>query len=340
MTDMQKKNIRRVMMLAGTGVIVVIGLVMYLFSGRYASTDNAYIKSDIVSISPQVTGPLIDVPVEDNMQVTAGTVLLRIDPTPFKIALAQAEANLLTARANVEKLKADYLQQQAGLQSSRADLLYNQQQYDRIIKLKASKAISQTDIDESTKNLKAAKESASMMEHQAAGVLAQLDGDPDIKIEDHPGYKAALAARDKAALDVEHTTVLAPFDGIVYGAPKAGDYARASAPSMSLVKSSHVWIEANFKETQLTRMKNGQPVKIDVDSYPSHEWSGHIESMGPATGAEFSILPAQNSTGNWVKVVQRIPVRIAIDQSGEAPPLRAGMSTEVKVDTGSYPHLP
>lgn len=339
MSNEDKKSLRRVLMLGGLAVVLIGGLLMYLFSGRYASTDNAYIKSDIVMISPDVSGTIIKSPLHDNQTVKKGDVLFEIDPSSFDIALDMAEAHLVTAKADIEKLKAQYLQQHASVQSAQADLTYRQREYDRVAALRNSKAVSQSDVDTATKNLANARQNLTMLQQEEAGTLAQLDGNPDIPVEEHQQYKAALAARDKAALDLGHTVVRAPFDGTVGNVPHAGDYARAQAPSLSIVDSGHVWIDANFKETDLTRMREGQPVTIHVDTYPSHEWTGKVESISPATSSEFSILPAQNASGNWVKVVQRIPVRIDVNQNKNAPPLRAGMSTEVKVDTGGYPHL-
>ncbi len=335
-----RKGLRRTLMIGGVTAVLLGSAAAWLSSGRYASTDNAYIQSDIVMISPQVTGPIVESKLDDNMTVKQGDILFRIDPSQYQIALAQSEANLVTARTTVEKMKADYMQQQASLQSAQADVTYRTELYNRYMKLKNTNAISKSDIDEVTRNLANARESLSMIQQAQAGVLAQLAGNPNIAIEDHPAYKAAVAARDKAKLDLDHTTVYAPFSGVVSGVPKTGDYARASAPSLSIVNTGRVWVDANFKETQLTQMKVGQPVTIDVDTYPGHAWKGRVESISPATGSEFSILPAQNSTGNWVKVVQRIAVRIAVTPEPAAPPLRAGMSTEVSVDTGHYPHLP
>ena len=195
MSNEDKKNLRRVLMLGGIAVVLIGGFIMYLFSGRYASTDNAYIKSNIVMISPDVSGMITDVPPRDNQTVKAGEVLFKIEPAAFQIALELAEANLSTVQTDIERLKAQYRQQEASVQSAQADLVYRQQEYKRVSALRNSKAVSQDDVDEAAKNLKNAEQNVLMFQQQQSAVLAQLAGNPDIAIEDHPQYKAAVAAR-------------------------------------------------------------------------------------------------------------------------------------------------
>ena len=188
-------------------------------------------------------------------------------------------------------------------------------------------------LDESKHAVETAQRNIALTKQEQKEILASLEGNPDIAPEQHPTYQLAMASKVSAQTYIERATVRAPFDGIVSQVPKVGDFARTGAPLLSLVSVAGVWVEANFKETDLTHMTVGQPTEISVDTYPGVVFAGHVESISQATGAEFSVLPAQNSTGNWVKVVQRIPVRIAVDKK-DGPPLRAGMSVVASVDTG------
>ncbi len=335
-----KKALRRVLMGGGVVAAVVVAAVMYLFGGRYISTDNAYIKSAKIMITPEVSGVIESVSVTDNQTVHAGDVLLKIDPASYQIALERAQADLENARTQVEELKANYRQKQQDI--ARAEVLasYNDKSYRRTAGLVKSGAVSQEAVDATNSSHLAADKDVAMLQEDLAAIVAQLGGDPNIETEKHPLYLSALAALDTAKLNLERTTMRAPVDGLTGNAAHAGDYARDLVPVMNMVGTKDVWIEANYKETELTDVKPGQNVEIEVDTYPGHKWQGKVESISPATGSEFSILPAQNATGNWVKVVQRIAVRISVAHQDNAPDLRAGMSTSVTIDTGSYPHLP
>ena len=335
-----KKALRRILMIGGIAAVVLVGGGMYLHSGRYVHTDNAYVKAETVMIAPQVSGVVTAVPSADNAIVKKGDILFTIDQANYKLALSMAEANLVTARTGIERLKAQYRQSIGNLKIAQTDVTFAEQQFNRSKSLRGTNAVSQSNLDEATRNLRSAQENLLTIQAQQEEILAQLVGKPDIAVEDHPSFKAALAQRDQADLNLQRTVVVAPFDGITSTMPRLGDYASAGTPMLSLVSNNNMWVEANFKETDLTQMALGQPASLDVDTYPGHEWDGAVESISPASGAEFSVLPAQNATGNWVKVVQRIPVRIKVERDGNGPVLRAGMSTNVVIDTGHYPHLP
>jgi membrane fusion protein, multidrug efflux system len=336
----RKRLVRHVLMGIGILAVVLGGAWFYLTSGRYIGTDNAYIKAAKILVTPEVTGTILTVDIVDNQPVHKGDELFTIDPMNYQIALAKAQADLATAKSNVANLKAEYAQEIADMQKAQVLADYADKQYRRMVALKNSTAVSQSQIDQVASQRDAALKDIASLREQANQYVAQLDGNPNIAPNDQSGVKAAAAAVEKAELDLERTTVRAPADGIVGTAPHPGDYARASVPQLNMVGSNDVWIEANYKETELTGVKPGQPVTIKVDTYPGHKWIGTVQSISPATGSEFSVLPAQNSTGNWVKVVQRIAVKIDVDRKSDELPLRAGMSTQVTIDTGYYPHWP
>ena len=340
MPSPRRRVVRHALMALGVIVVLAGGAWLYFTSGRYMETDNAYIKAAKIMVTPEVTGTILTVNVHDNQPVEKGTVLFTIDPTPYDIAEKKAEADLATARSNVLELKAEYAQKMTDMQRAQVVADYADKQYKRMVSLRKSQTVAQATLDNVESQRDTALKDIASLREEANQYVAQLDGDPNIAPEEQSGYKAAAAALAQARLNLERTSVRAPADGVVGSAPHPGDYARTSVPQLNMVGTGHVWIEANFKETELTRVRPGQPVTITVDTYPDHKWQGEVESISPATGAEFSVLPAQNSTGNWVKVVQRIAVRIAVDRKDDEPPLRAGMSTKVEIDTGSYPHMP
>jgi len=335
----RRRRIRRILLVGGPVVVLLVVGYFYLFGGRYISTENAYVKADKVAISAQVEGPIAEVDVDENEHVDQGQVLLRLDQRPFQIALARAKAQLHNARADVGGLKANYAQKQDELKLAEEDIDLAAHDYKRQLGLAKRQVSSQTRLDKAQRALVAAKQHVVAVRQALAKLRAELGGDPSLPTEQQPRVAQAQAAVDQAELDVQHTTVRAPFAGVASNTPEPGQYVRPGEAVMSVVADHHFWIEANYKETALTHVKPGQPVAIDIDTYPGRRWHGKVASISPATGAEFSVLPAQNTTGNWVKVVQRIPVRISVQDSAKDAPLRAGMSTEVEIDTG-YHRLP
>lgn len=335
----ENPRIRRLtLMVAGPLVLIILGLWYWTHSERYQNTDNAYVVADQVSVAPQVSGRVTDVPVSQNDRVKPGQVLLQIDPAPFQLALDQANANLRNVadqlRAQQESLRAA----EAELKGAEANVDYLKREVRRKENLVKQDVVAAAKLDDLKTNYIMAEQRTVALQAQIAQIEASLGGNPDRPITQQSAYKKALAARDQAALNLSYTTVKAPAAGVVTEVDiKPGDVVETGRPVFALVMSGKRWIDANFKETQLTHIYVGQKAEITVDTYPGRTWQGTVESIAPGTGSVFSVLPAQNATGNWVKVVQRIPVRIAIDTSGDGPDLRAGMSAEVTIDTHYNP---
>lgn len=330
------KRLRRPALILGPVAALLVGGYFYVTGDRFVGTENAYVKAEKVVLSPRVSGMIADVWAGENQHVDAGDPLLQLDDSGFRIALAKAEAELSRASSDIEAIKAQAQGKLIELDLARADADYAARERDRQAELARRKVTSQAQLDAATHAYDAAKLRIDVIEQEYHEIVASLAGNPEIAIAEHPRYLAAKAVRDQAALDLAHSTLRAPFGGLVSNLPEPGRFLAAGQAALSLVADSRAWIEANFKETELTHVRPGQKVTVTVDTYPGHDWSGVVESIGPATSAEFSVLPAQNSTGNWVKVVQRIPVRISIREQPGAPMLRAGMSTEVEVDTGYH----
>ena len=331
----------RFLLLVVVPVLAVgVGGVLYLSGGRFVDTENAYIKADKVLIAPQVAGSVVEVDVHENEPVSAGDVLFRIDPGPYQVALQKAQAQLSAARTQVETLKASYVESQRELASAQEGLGFARREFQRQQRLAKRGAVSDSELDRYRHERAQAADHVATLEQALSRIRASLAGDPDIPVEKHPTVMQAEAARAQARLDLGNATVHAPFDGIVARVPEPGKYLDTGAAAMALVADHRLWVEANLKETTLTHIRPGQRVEIGVDAYPDAVWHGHVASIAQATGSEFSVLPAQNATGNWVKVVQRVPVRIAIDAGPPDRTLRAGLSTQVSIDTGWHPRGP
>ncbi|CCV06162.1 Efflux pump protein; FarA (modular protein) [Mesorhizobium metallidurans STM 2683] len=281
-------------------------------------------------------GRIAQVDIADNQLVKQGDVLFAIDPEPYRIALAQADAAVAGARLNVEQLRAAYSQAVAQEKSDTSEVGYAQSQYDRAADLARKGINAKSALDEARNDLDKAKQQLAVAQQGIVSARAALGGNPDIETDKHPTVMAALAARDKAAYDLAQTTIKAPADGVISQASsfKVGQYVGWGTPLFSLVETDDTWIDANFKETQLTHMKPGQKAEIVVDTYPGRTFEATVKAIGAGTGAEFSLLPAQNATGNWVKVTQRIPVRLELTNADAKMALRTGMSATVTVDTG------
>jgi membrane fusion protein (multidrug efflux system) len=270
-------------------------------------------------------------------------VLFRLDDLPFRLALERADAQVGVVRNDLNALKANYRDMQAQIKQAQDDIDYYDREFRRQQDLAAKNIASQQTFDAARRNLANAQHKLASLNQQLAAIAANLNGDPDIPIEQHPRYRDAVAQRDEAARQLDHTVVKAPFAGIVTNVPAIapGKYLPASMTAFYLVATDYAWVDSNPKETQLTHVRPGQPVTVTVDTYPDVEWRGTVESISPAAAQEFALLPAQNTSGNWVKVVQRIPMRVRLDTSDKSlPPLRAGMSVEVDVDTGHPRGLP
>ena len=324
--------------LMGGGVLAVVigGGAYWLSSGRWVDTDDAYVQADSMTMSTDVSGIVASIPVHEGQSVRKGEVLFSLDPQKFQIALDSARADLAQVRLNVEAAKADY---QAALRDAGAkqqQVGSDQATYDRYELLVKQRAVTQQETDNARFKLAADQQALGSAQSQARGLLAKLSNNPDIAVEDTPAFKQSQARVAEAEREMNHAVVRAPYDGIVTQVNKLqpGMYLGASTAAFGLVSTDHVWVEAEPKETQLTHAQNGDPAEVSFDIYPGRSWKGTVQSIAPATDQNFSLLPAENSSGNWVKVVQRIPVRIRVDLQPGDPPLRAGMSADIDIDTG------
>lgn len=323
----------------GPLLVLIAAVWFYVSGGRYVSTDDAFVKTDLVSVNAQVPGQVTALYVHDNQSVTAGQLLFEIDPQSYRIALKQADATLANVASQIAALRANYLEKAAMLKNAEENVQFQQREYDRQTNLRKSGVASEQKVDEARRAYESAEQQVDAIHQQMAAIQAQLGGDVNKPTEDLAIYRAAVARRDDAALALSRVKVFAPADGVIANVTlRPGDYVNAGSPVFSLAELGHTWIEANFKETELTHVLPGQEATVTVDTYPGITWKARVESLSPASGNEFSLLPAQNSSGNWVKVVQRIPVRLAIEPQPNAPQLRAGMSVAAEIDTG--PHHP
>ncbi|HEY2135243.1 MAG TPA: HlyD family secretion protein [Xanthobacteraceae bacterium] len=333
----------RLMLFALLPLALIAGGYWYVTGGRVMSTDDANVEADKVGISTDVSGIVKNIGVRNNQQVEAGDVLFRLDDLPFRLALERAQAQVGIVRDDLNALKANYADMQAQIKQAQDDVNYYDREFLRQQDLASRSFATQQAFDTARRNLLNAQHKLASLNQQLAAIAANLNGDPDAPIEQHPRYRDAVAARDEAARQLDHTVVKAPFAGVATNVPSLapGKYLQASMTAFYLVATDHLWVDSNPKETQLTYVRPGQRVTVTVDTYPDAAWHGVVESVSPAASQEFSLLPAQNTSGNWVKVVQRIPMRVRIDTSDkDLPALRAGMSVEVDVDTGHQRGLP
>jgi membrane fusion protein, multidrug efflux system len=334
----RKRVLRPVLMLGGIAAVIVGAGYYWMTGGRYVSIDDAYVRAAKESLSTDVTGTVGQVLVKEGAHVEAGQVLLRLDHRRFDIALEGARANLAQTGLMMEAMKQDYhrMLREADAKASQVDA--DQANYDRYANLVKSGGVTRADYDNARFALAADKQAVEALRVMAKVQLAKLGGDPDIAVAATPQYMQAQAQVDEAQRQLDHTIIKAPFAGTVteVDTVQPGMYLTAGTAAFGLVSAEDVWVEANPKETELTHVRPGNPVDVTVDTYPGVVWHGTVESISPNSGSEFSVLPAQNTSGNWVKVVQRIPVRIALDNKSDNPPLRAGMSVEASIDTGHH----
>jgi membrane fusion protein, multidrug efflux system len=330
-----RQRLRLPLMVLGPVFVLLAAGWWYLTTGRYVSTDDAYVQAARVSISTDVSGRVAQIDVRDNERVKAGQVLFSLDQRPFRIAVEEAKAQLAAVRLQIEAMKATYQQKQADARATEATLVYQQRELERQQRLLASGTASQAQFDQSNHAYKIARDQLASKEQDVASALASLGGDPDIPVAQHPMVQHAQAALDRAELNLSYTVIHAPENGIVTKVEQlqVGDYVNASTPLFSLMSTDRVWVEANFKETELTHMRPGQTATVEVDTYPDIVFPARVQSLSPGTGLTFSLLPAENATGNWVKVVQRLPVRLSFDKLDPNHSLAAGLSADVEVDT-------
>jgi membrane fusion protein (multidrug efflux system) len=327
---------RRFILMFGVPVIIAAaGGYFYLTGGRYIDTDNAYVQQAKLSLSSDIAGRIVSVEVKENQVVKAGDVLFKLDDEPYRIALSQAEAALASAKVSIEQLRVSYQTAQAKLKAAELTLEVRQREFDRKQNLTGQGLATTATLDDTQLDYQSAQTSVALAKQEVAAASAALAGNPDIAAEDHPTVRAAQASLDAAKRNLEKTTIIAPNPGIIsqVSSLNVGQFLAIGTNVATLVETGDVWVQANFKETQLAGLKVGMPAEVTVDAYPGVKFEGHIDSMGAATGSEFALVPAQNATGNWVKVTQRLSVRVALDDT-KGLDLRSGMSAAIAADSG------
>jgi membrane fusion protein, multidrug efflux system len=331
-----RRLLRPILMLGGIIVVAVASGAYWLTGGRYVSIDDAYVRAAKETIATDVAGIVASVPVHEGQRVKKGDVLLRLDPRQFQIAVDGAKANLGGISSDLNAKKVDYQRMLREVEVKQAQVQSDQANFDRFANLVKSGGVTRADYDNSRFQLAANQQAVIALKTMAEVQLAKLGGNPDVDIHTMSDYLQAKARVDEAQRQLDHTVIYAPFDGVVtqVDTVQPGMYLAASTAAFGIVSTEDVWIEANPKETELTWVKPGDAVHVTVDTYPGRAWKGVVASIAPNSGSEFSVLPAQNTSGNWVKVVQRIPVRIHVEPQPGDPELRAGMSVEASIDTG------
>jgi len=333
--------LRPVLMIGGIAVVVVGALLFWLVGGRYVSSDDSYVDAAKVSVSTDVSGMVDEVDVKDNQHVAAGQVLFKIGQEGHQIEVSQAQAKLDEAAQDINGAKRSFAQALAEIKLQQIEVEKDTTDLARYAAVLNDGGVTRSVYDDANYTLQADQSKLAELQDVAAVALAKLKDDPDIRVQDTPEYQAAMADLNNARLDQSDSVVTAPYSGFVTQVEQLqpGMYLPAGTAAFGLVSDTDVWITAQPKESDLTWVRPGQPVSITVDTYPGQSWHGVVESISPASGSEFSILPAQNSSGNWVKVVQRIPVRVKITSGPSAFPLRDGMSAEISIDTQHHRHL-
>lgn len=334
--------LRRVLMVGGIGLVAAVSLVFYLTGGRYVGTDDSYVHAGQLMVSTDVSGLVRSVEVKEGQHVKAGQVLFRIDPQQFQIALDNAKANLGNVRLTVLAMRDDYQRMQRDIAAQGAQVRMDQLTSQRYNVLLKSNSISQMVADQARYTLATAQNTLSSLQDAAQVQLAKLGGSLDLPIDTLPQVRQAQSQVDEAQRQLDHAVVRAPFNGTVteVDSLQPGTLVISALSSFSttsavgLIADHNTWIEANMKETDLTHVRQGDPVEVTIDTYPGRIWHGAVDSISPATGSAFSVLPAENASGNWVKITQRVTVKIKLDTKAGDPPLRAGMSTNVTIDTG------
>ncbi len=332
---------RRIGMIGGIVAVAAGSVFFWLTGGRYAGTDNAYVHAAKLMATTDVSGIVESVDVRQGQQVKKGQVLFRLDPKPFQNAVDVDAAALDRTALSLAALKKSYQSHLGSIAAQEAAVRLSAITYDRYLALSKTGAISTEKLDDARESLQSAQGTLAALKQEAASELANLKGDPDLPLARYPDYKKAKATLAEAERQLDHAVVRAPFDATVseVDALQPGSLVVSSISSFTttsavgLVSTAEMWISADMKETDLTYVRAGDPVSFTVDAYPGRTWRGTVAAVNRASDSAFSILPAQNSSANWVKIVQRIPVRIAIARKAGDPPLSAGMSVVVSIDT-------
>ena len=331
-----RKRLRMILLVALPLIALAIGTFFFLGSGRYITTDNAYVGAQKVLITPDISGKVARVIVREGQHVKAGDELFEIDRQPFRIAVDQAQAKLATVRADFINLKSDYQIYNRLAEVARQNAELKKRDVERKKALADLRTGSQVDLDASISAQLTAGLQAQLALQRKDQAFNQLLGDPDLPMEKFPAYMLAAAALEQAQRDLDHTLLRAPIDGMATQVDniQLGRFVTAGTPVFALIDDSAPWVDANPKETDITYLQIGQRATVFVDTFPDMVFSGTVESVSPGTGAQFAILPPQNASGNWVKVVQRVPLRVRLDKDPALGKLRAGMSVYVEIDTG------
>jgi membrane fusion protein (multidrug efflux system) len=330
-----RKRLRMVLLVMLPLIALVAGGYFYLSGGRYVETDNAYVGAQKVLITPDISGKIVSVAVREGQHVKPGDELFTLDAKPFQLALDAAQAKLAAAKTDYEKLKTTYTSTKTLVDLADKSVTFKQRDFERKTDLAKRGASTQVDVDNAANAVVAAELQAQLGKQQLATTLSQLLGDPNLPLERFPEYMQAQSALENAQRDLAHTVVRAPISGTATQVDniQLGRFIGAGSPVLSVIDDEQPWVDANPKETDLTYLRVGQTATLEVDSFPNHTFTGRVVAVSPGTGAQFSILPPQNASGNWVKVVQRVPVRIAFDKDEDTARLRAGMSVNVSIDT-------
>lgn len=330
------RRLRRVILLVLVPLLMILaGGTWYAFTGRYVTTENAYVKAHVIAISTDIDGRVVEVLTRNDRRVKAGDVLFRLDPDPHWLRLQITEAKIEAVRYGLAAMRAEYHQIEAEIAEGVETVRYYENEAQRQRSLAKTGAGTAARLDEAEFELAASRQQVRGLREKIRKVLAELGGDPERAPELHPRYLEALAERNMAELRLGYTQVRAPADGVVTQMHlEPGEWLEEGEAAFGLIEIDETWVVANLKETELTHVREGQPVVVSVDAYPGVTWLARVASIAPATGAEFAVLPPQNASGNWVKVVQRVPVRIDLQPVGGHPPLRAGMTAAVSIDTG------
>jgi len=325
----------RPLALIGVPLLVLAGALMFwLNGGRFATTENAFVKADIAQIASEVPGRIVEVRARDHQSVAEGELLVQLDPEPYRLALARADAEVDSARNTLEALKVSLRETRADAKETENRLAYLEVQAKRQRELSGRGVSSAQRVEQADSEEQQARDRLGMLQQRIARVEASLGGNPDKLTDEYAAVREKIAMRDRAALELSHTQIKAPRAGVVVNFRlQPGEQVKAQTPLFSLVADRRPWVEANFKETDLTHVAVGQRATVVLDMHPDVTWEAEVESISPATGAEFAILPPQNASGNWVKVVQRLPVKLRLLERAGEPPLRAGMTAYVSIDT-------
>jgi len=337
----RSKVLRPVLMIGGVVVVAVVSFFYWLNGGRYVSIDNAYVRAAKVAVATDVPGTVLEVSVREGQRVKKGDVLFRLNPQRFQIALDGAQAKLNEVELSLHAMKVDYQRMLRDVEAKQSQVQADQAAFERFANLVRGGGVTRADYDDARFRLAANKAVVASLTELAQVQLARLGGNPDVNVRTMPQFLMAKSQVDEAERQLLHTTFIAPFDGVATQVEsiQPGMYMAAGTPAFGLISNERVWVEASPKETDITYVKLGDAVTLTVDTYPGRSWRGVVESISPASGAEFSVLPAQNASGNWVKVVQRIPLRVRVERAAGDPELRAGMSVVVSIDTGHVRHV-